>query len=151
MVTCHIKPRKQGETGGIVEREAAMYASKVQVGLPQVQQGHPRRATRSKRTAARFASARSAALNCKRGGVLNMAATLKEKYIEVAPALFKKFGYKSAMQIPKIDKVVVNVGCGEARENAKVLEAVCSRHLHHHRPEGHHHQGQEVRRELQAP
>ena len=54
-------------------------------------------------------------------------ARLKVKYTEeVAPALFKKFGYKSTMQIPKIDKVVVNVGCGEARENAKILEAVCS-------------------------
>ena len=52
-------------------------------------------------------------------------ARLKVKYTEeVAPALFKKFGYKSTMQIPKIDKVVVNVGCGEARENAKVLDAV---------------------------
>lgn len=53
-------------------------------------------------------------------------ARLKEQYkAEVAPALYKKFGYKSTMQIPKIDKVVVNVGCGEARENAKVLDAVC--------------------------
>ena len=52
-------------------------------------------------------------------------ARLKEQYkAEVAPALYKKFGYKSTMQIPKIDKVVVNVGCGEAKENAKVLEAV---------------------------
>ena len=52
-------------------------------------------------------------------------ARLKEKYkAEVAPALMKQFGYKSVMQIPKIDKVVVNVGCGEARDNAKVLEAV---------------------------
>ena len=52
-------------------------------------------------------------------------ARLKEQYkAEVAPALYKKFGYKSTMQIPKIDKVVVNVGCGEARENAKVLDAV---------------------------
>ena len=52
-------------------------------------------------------------------------ARLKVKYTEeVAPALFKKFGYKSTMQIPKIDKVVVNVGCGEAKENPKVLEAV---------------------------
>ena len=49
-------------------------------------------------------------------------ARLKEKYTaEVAPALMKQFGYKSVMQIPKIDKVVVNVGCGEARENSKVL------------------------------
>ena len=51
--------------------------------------------------------------------------TLKTKYTEeAAPALMKKFEYKSVMQIPKIDKVVVNVGCGEARDNAKVLEAV---------------------------
>ena len=52
-------------------------------------------------------------------------ARLKDKYIaEVAPALMKKFEYKSVMQIPKIEKIVVNVGCGEARDNAKVLEAV---------------------------
>ena len=52
-------------------------------------------------------------------------ARLKDKYVaEVAPALMKKFEYKSVMQIPKIDKIVVNVGCGEARDNAKVLEAV---------------------------
>ena len=50
---------------------------------------------------------------------------LKAKYqAEVAPALMQKFGYKSVMQIPKLDKIVVNCGCGEARENAKVLEAV---------------------------
>ena len=54
-------------------------------------------------------------------------ARLKVKYTEeVAPALFKKFGYKSIMQIPKIEKVVLNVGCGEARENPKVLDAVVS-------------------------
>ena len=43
---------------------------------------------------------------------------------EIAPSLMKKFGYKSVMQIPKIEKVVVNVGCSEARENAKILEHV---------------------------
>ena len=43
---------------------------------------------------------------------------------EVAPALMQKFGYKSTMQIPRIEKIVVNVGCSEARENAKVLDAV---------------------------
>ena len=54
-----------------------------------------------------------------------MAARLKVKYTEeIAPALMKKFGYKSVMQIPKLDKIIVNVGCGEARENAKVLENV---------------------------
>ena len=50
---------------------------------------------------------------------------LKAKYTaEVAPALMQKFGYKSVMQIPRIDKIVVNCGCGEARDNSKVLESV---------------------------
>ena len=50
---------------------------------------------------------------------------LKAKYREeVAPALMQKFNYKSTMQIPRIEKIVVNVGCGEARDNAKVLDAV---------------------------
>ena len=54
-------------------------------------------------------------------------ARLKDKYVaEVAPALFKKFGYTSTMQVPKIEKVVVNVGCGEAKENSKALDFVCS-------------------------
>ncbi len=52
-------------------------------------------------------------------------ARMKEYYKEnVAPALFKKFGYKSVMQTPKLDKIVVNVGCGEAKENAKIIENV---------------------------
>lgn len=54
-----------------------------------------------------------------------MAARLKEYYTkEVAPALQKKFGYKSVMQIPKLDKIVINVGCGEAKENSKVIDAI---------------------------
>ncbi|MCL2083929.1 MAG: 50S ribosomal protein L5 [Oscillospiraceae bacterium] len=52
-------------------------------------------------------------------------ARLKEKYkSEVAPALMKKFAYKSPMQIPKLDKIIINVGCGDARDNAKALDAV---------------------------
>ena len=52
-------------------------------------------------------------------------ARLKEYYkSDVAPALMKKFGYKSVMQIPKIEKVVINVGCGEARDNQKVMDSV---------------------------
>lgn len=57
----------------------------------------------------------------------NYTPRLKQKYNEeIAPALMKKFGYKSVMQIPKLDKITVNVGCGEARDNAKVLDAVCN-------------------------
>ena len=52
-------------------------------------------------------------------------ARLKEKYTaEVAPALMKQFGYKSVMQIPKLDKVVINVGVGDAKENSKAIDAV---------------------------
>ena len=52
-------------------------------------------------------------------------ARLKEQYVnEIAPALNSKFGYKSVMQIPKLDKVIVNVGCGEAKDNQKMIEAI---------------------------
>ncbi len=52
-------------------------------------------------------------------------ARLKDEYKKnVAPALMNKFGYKSVMQIPKLDKIVINVGCGEAKDNAKVIDAI---------------------------
>ncbi len=51
-------------------------------------------------------------------------STMKTLYTnEVAPALFKKFGYKSTMQIPKLDKIVINIGLGEAKDNPKVIDA----------------------------
>lgn len=54
-------------------------------------------------------------------------ARLKEKYLsEVAPALMNKFSYKSTMQIPKIEKIVINIGMGEAKENAKAIEAAAA-------------------------
>ena len=55
-----------------------------------------------------------------------MANRLKDRYTaEIAPALNQKFGYKSVMQIPKLSKVIVNVGCGESKNNAKEIEAIC--------------------------
>ncbi|MDE5600139.1 MAG: 50S ribosomal protein L5, partial [Oscillospiraceae bacterium] len=52
-------------------------------------------------------------------------ARLKEKYKkEVAPQLMKKFGYKNVMEIPKLEKVVINVGAGEARDNSKVIDSI---------------------------
>ena len=52
-------------------------------------------------------------------------ARLKDFYKqEAAPALMKKFNYESVMQIPKLDKIVVNVGAGEAKENAKVIDTI---------------------------
>lgn len=50
---------------------------------------------------------------------------LQEKYKEsVAPALMTKFAYKNVMEVPKIDKIVINVGCGDCRDNQKALDAV---------------------------
>jgi large subunit ribosomal protein L5 len=52
-------------------------------------------------------------------------ARLKTYYKEtVIPALFKKFGYKSVMQVPKIEKITINVGCGEAKDNPKVIDGI---------------------------
>ncbi len=52
-------------------------------------------------------------------------ARLKEMYkSDVAPALMKKYSYKSVMEIPKLEKIVINVGAGEARENSKVIDAI---------------------------
>jgi len=56
-----------------------------------------------------------------------MASRLKEQYNSaIAPELMKKFNYKSVMQIPKLEKVVVNVGCGDAKDNAKIIDSVVS-------------------------
>jgi len=52
---------------------------------------------------------------------------LREQYEnEIVDALMKKFGYKNKMQVPKLDKIVVNMGVGEAKENAKILESAAS-------------------------
>jgi len=52
-------------------------------------------------------------------------ARLKDFYVkEAAPALMKKFSYKSVMQIPKLEKIVINVGAGEAKENSKAIDAI---------------------------
>ena len=51
---------------------------------------------------------------------------MQDKYIkEVAPALMEKFGYKSTMQIPKLEKIVINIGMGEAKDNPKAIDAAC--------------------------
>ena len=56
-----------------------------------------------------------------------MASRLKDQYNSaIAPELMKKFNYKSVMQIPKLDKVIVNVGCGDAKDNTKIIDSVIS-------------------------
>ncbi len=79
------------------------------------------KAKAEKKVAAKKAETKAAKAAPSTDGMPNLRA----KYVnEVAPELMKKFGYKSVMQIPKIEKIVVNCACGEARDNSKVLEAV---------------------------
>ena len=53
-----------------------------------------------------------------------MATRLKEKYLaEAVPALTQKFGYKNSMQVPKLEKIVINMGLGDCKDNAKALES----------------------------
>ena len=58
-----------------------------------------------------------------RGGIETLSR-LKDTYKnEIVDAMMKKFGYKNIMEVPKLDKIVINMGVGEAKENAKVLDA----------------------------
>jgi len=57
---------------------------------------------------------------------MNMARLQEQFKSELAPKLMEKFQYTSVMQIPRLDKVVINVACGEARDNPKMLDAIVS-------------------------
>ena len=112
----HTRPNPQRNIkGGIVEREGALHASNVQLVCPECGKmtriGH-RRARRSQ----------GPDLPQVRGSGRQMSR-LKERYQkEVAPALKKEFGYRNVMAIPKIEKIVVNMGLGEATSNAKLAD-----------------------------
>ena len=52
---------------------------------------------------------------------------LRERYVkEIVPNMQKKLNYKSVMQVPKLDKIVINIGCGDATHNSKLLDAACN-------------------------
>ena len=78
-------------------------------------------------------------------------ARLREKYKnEIAPALAKEFEIKNPMAIPKIEKIVVNMGLGEASANAKILDVATEELEVDHGPKAGHHQGEEIDRCIQA-
>ncbi len=67
---------------------------------------------------------------------------LKDLYNnEIVDAMIKKFGYTNIMEVPKLDKIVINMGVGEAKENAKVLETAVADIGNYHRTEGSPNQG----------
>ena len=102
--------------GGLVEREAPLHASNVQLRVPRVRQADAARQENPRRRP------QGAHLPEVRGSGRQMSR-LKERYEkEVAPALKKEFGYANVMAIPKIEKIVVNMGLGEATQNAKIVD-----------------------------
>ena len=77
-------------------------------------------------------------------------ARLKETYQnEIVDAMIKKFGYKNIMEVPKLDKIVINMGVGEAKENAKVLDSAVRDLEIISGQSSCYHQGKEVRCKLQ--
>ena len=122
IVSKHVKPRKMGEAGGIIKAESAIYACKVQVVCPRC--GKPTRVTHKVlEDGTKERICKKCGESLESGG--NTKARLNYFYkAEVAPALMTKFGYKSVMQIPKLDKIVINVGAGEAKDNAKVIDSI---------------------------
>ncbi len=72
-------------------------------------------------------------------------ARMREKYVkEVLPALMKEFGLDNPMAAPKLEKIVVNMGVGEATQNAKVIDPAAERNHPDCRTEADHHQGEEI-------
>ncbi len=74
-------------------------------------------------------------------------ARLKEMYqSEIVDAMIKKFGYKNIMEVPKLDKIVINMGVGEAKDNAKVLDSAVRDMENHHWPEGSSYKSEKISR-----
>ena len=117
MIKRHTKPNPgQNIKGGIVEREAALHASNVQLVCPECGGADAHRPQDSRRRP------QGPHLPQVRGSRRQMSR-LKERYDkEVVPALKKEFGYTNVMAVPKIQKVVVNMGLGEATSNVKIIE-----------------------------
>ena len=117
LIKRHTKPNPgKNIKGGIVEREASLHVVERAAGLSRVRRADARRPQDARRRP------QGPRLPQVRGSGRQMTR-LKEKYTkEVVPALTKEFGYKNVMAVPKIEKIVVNMGLGEATANAKIIE-----------------------------
>ena len=118
MVTKHAKPSMANQQGGILHQEAPIDASNVMLLVNGKATRVGFKMDGDKKV--RFAKATGEIIREE----AKKLSRLKEQYEnEIKDAMVKKFGYKNVMEIPKLDKIVVNMGVGEAKENAKILEA----------------------------
>ena len=69
---------------------------------------------------------------------------------EITPKLMEKFQYKNVMQVPKVDKVIINIGVGEAIQNPKALDGAVNDLTVYYRTEADYYQGQEIHRRIQT-
>ena len=134
MIKRHTKPNPRQEHQGR-HREARGVAARLQraAGVPRVRRADAHRPQAARRRP------QGPHLPQVRGSGRQMSR-LKERYVkDVVPALKKEFGYTNVMAVPKIEKVVVNMGLGEATQNAKIVDTGADELGAHHRPEGRRH------------
>ena len=117
MMTKHTKPSAANQNGGIIHKEAPIDLSNL---MYVDKNGKPTRIGFTMQGDKKVRIAKSTG-EVRRPKKLSR---YKEMYSnEVVAAMVKKFGYKNTLQVPKLDKIVINMGIGEAKENAKILEA----------------------------
>ena len=115
IVKRHTKPTQKMPQGGIIEKEAAIHVSNVMPFCSTCKKGVRVAHTIEHGTKTRVS---------RKCGYIEMASRLKEKYLnEVVPGLQEQFKYTNVMAIPKLDKVVINIGLGEVTQNPKALDA----------------------------
>ena len=121
MMKKHTKPNpKKNPQGGVIEREAP-WTSPTSCSSAPPAASRPVWATGCSRTAARSASVAARLRQRHRQGVT--MARLKDRYFsEIVPELMEEFGYRNVMQVPRVTKVTLNMGVGEAKTNAKLLD-----------------------------
>jgi hypothetical protein len=125
MIKKHQKPSNANPNGGIIDTEAPIHASNVMLIDPSTNE--PTRVgfkvVDGKKVRVAKKSGKQSTNLLRKGGKIFMVNRLKEKYEnEITPSLIEKFNYTSVMQAPKIDKIVLNMGVGDATTNAKNLD-----------------------------
>ena len=131
IVKRHIKPRtlrdtqRAQEIGGIVEMEGPIHVSNVMLIDPRVRRAHPPgREARRRQARPRGQEVRQGDRLMEASAQAQVPPRLKERYEqEIAPGLRERFGYESPMEVPRIEKITLNMGVGDAKQDSNVLDA----------------------------
>ena len=141
MIKRHTRPNPAKQIkGGIAERESPINASNVMIVCPGCNKAVRDGASRGRggrRQVAAYAGLPQVRADARQEiSEDSMAARLREHYVKkVVPALTKEFGYKNPMAVPKIEKISINIGLGEATQNAKLMDGAVNELTPDRRPE----------------